>query len=245
MKVEEAETSFGCDWHQDCPRLFVKRGVLRVGDVMVRSDEQILWVADRSLVAEKIQGKLAWLDKAQQKSNVPKAFREKMLSSVDFIDDLDKPESIGNRGQLVLAQQWSAALEPEKGLMPVLENADAKIRRDAVAWLLTLPPKHPRTRLMWRIISSQASAPEFTRSFFRMTQLARAAAPISHEDATLLLRGLEHDRLFVRQVSQLFLETGFGNLGNYQADAPPEIRRRTIDAWTREINQRYTATRNQ
>jgi hypothetical protein len=73
-------------------------------------------------------------------------------------------------------------------------------------------------------------------------QLASNSAPVSELDARFLLDGLKHDRLFVREMSQLLLEYGFGNTARYDAAAEPAERNPAADRWTREILQSYKPT---
>jgi hypothetical protein len=48
--------------------------------------------------------------------------------------------------------------------------------------------------------------------------------------------------MFVREMSQLLLEYGFGNTARYDAAAEPGNRNLAADQWTRDILQSYQQT---
>lgn len=238
LRIESDDTTLGLDWHDDAPRVFVRKGNVTLSNYELRANQQAILGDDGRLAVGTVRGKSAWVERPTKKSEIPPATQENLLASNNLLQDLDRLTAQERTG-IIFAQYLPAVLNPEQKLLTGLEDPNSANRQKTLQWLMSLPPNHPRTRMIWRTLSAKSGAPEYARAFFRMVQLAKISAPISQDDAQLLINGLRHERMFVRQISQGFLETGFGNSLHYEADAPAPLRQRTADAWGREILQHY------
>ena len=76
--------------------------------------------------------------------------------------------------------------------------------------------------------------------YFRLVQLVRNSARLIEPDAEFLSAGLKHERLFVREMSQVLLELRFGNTVQYDAaESDARQRDKLAERWAREILAAY------
>lgn len=248
IEVLSAGAVLGFDWLDGSPRLSVYRGSVRTNEQEVSGNQQLVWVekpkselSSRSnlLSLSPLSDSFAWLDSPAKVNALSETDQAELLASANVVSSLNRLEANRSRSERVLAQYLPAVLSPELHLLDVLEGSEQKSREEALRWLMGLSPRSPKTRQLWRTIAEKSNAPDETREFFRLLQLARNSAPVSELDARFLTNGLRHDRLFVREMSQLLLEYGFGNTARYDAAAEPATRNPAAERWTREILQSY------
>ena len=249
LVVLEAGTSLGLDWLEGEPRLAVQNGLVQMGDQHLGRSEQLVWRAtpdtDRGSdaarpLAGRLREQLAWLEKPKQEAFVSGATQAELLASGNMVAEMNRLRSSSALPEQVLAQHLPAILAPETHLLGALEGTDAKSRGEALEWLLSLPPRSPKTRQIWRSISQKSGAPELVPEYFRLVQLVRNSARLIEPDAEFLSAGLKHERLFVREMSQVLLELRFGNTVQYDAaESDARQRDKLAERWAREILAAY------
>lgn len=253
VAILEQGSSLGIDWLDGEPRLAVQTGQVRVGDRVLARNEQMVWSStteSRAGDAARVQSvtsplpePLAWLDQPVRRAVVSGAAQAELLASGNVIAEMNRLGQSGASQGQVLAQHLPAILAPEAQLLDVLEGADATSRDEALDWLLSLSPRSPKTRQIWRSISQRSGVPELAPEYFRLVQVIRNSALVVESDAEFLTAGLKHERLFVREMSQALLELRFGNTVQYDAtDSDLRRRNQMADRWTREILAGYHPT---
>lgn len=247
LQVLQQGTNLAVDWLNGEPRLAVQAGRVRAGESIVRENQQLVGVSASSAAPTVRSGlpqlgplsdRLAWLEKPAQRAVVSEAAQSELLASANVIAEMNRLET--GKSERIFAQHLPAILAPEAQLLGALEGADAKSRSEALKWLLSLSPRSPKTRQIWRSISEKSGVPDLTREYFRLIQLFRTSGQVAESDAMFLTSGLKHQRLFVREMSQGLLEIRFGNTVQFDAaDANEQQRAKRADAWTREIADSY------
>lgn len=251
IEVVSGGTALGLDWLDGLPRLVVYGGSVRTEDQVITGRQQLVWTdspksgegaRSESMALSPLKDSFVWLDNPAKVNALSEVDQEELLASANIVSSLNRLAANRPASERVLAQYLPAVLSPEVHLLDVLEGSEQNSREEALQWLMGLSPRSPKTRQLWRTIAEKSGAPDHAREFFRLVQLASNSAPVSELDARFLLGGLKHDRLFVREMSQLLLEYGFGNTARYDAAAEPAKRNFAADQWTREILQNYKAT---
>lgn len=251
IEVVSGGTALGLDWLDGLPRLAVYGGSVRTEDQVITGRQQLVWAdspksgegaRSESMALSPLKDSFVWLDNPAKVNALSEVDQEELLASANIVSSLNRLTANRPASERVLAQYLPAVLSPEVHLLDVLEGSEQNSREEALQWLMGLSPRSPKTRQLWRTIAEKSGAPDHAREFFRLVQLASNSAPVSELDARFLLGGLKHDRLFVREMSQLLLEYGFGNTARYDAAAEPAKRNFAADQWTREILQNYKAT---
>ena len=251
IEVVSGGTALGLDWLDGLPRLAVYGGSVRTEDQVITGRQQLVWTDSQksgegarseSMALSPLKDSFVWLDNPAKVNALSEVDQEELLASANVVSSLNRLTANRPASERVLAQYLPAVLSPEVHLLDVLEGSEQNSREEALQWLMGLSPRSPKTRQLWRTIAEKSGAPDHAREFFRLVQLASNSAPVSELDARFLLGGLKHDRLFVREMSQLLLEYGFGNTARYDAAAEPAKRNFAADQWTREILQNYKAT---
>ena len=251
IEVVSGGTALGLDWFDGLPRLAVYGGSVRTEDQVITGRQQLVWTdspksgegaRSESMALSPLKDSFVWLDNPAKVNALSEVDQEELLASANIVSSLNRLTANRPASERVLAQYLPAVLSPEVHLLDVLEGSEQNSREEALQWLMGLSPRSPKTRQLWRTIAEKSGAPDHAREFFRLVQLASNSAPVSELDARFLLGGLKHDRLFVREMSQLLLEYGFGNTVRYDATAEPAKRNFAADQWTREILQNYKAT---
>jgi len=251
IEVVSGGTALGLDWLDGLPRLAVYGGSVRTEDQVITGRQQLVWTdspksgkgaRSESMALSPLKDSFVWLDNPAKVNALSEVDQEELLASANVVSSLNRLTANRPASERVLAQYLPAVLSPEVHLLDVLEGSEQNSREEALQWLMGLSPRSPKTRQLWRTIAEKSGAPDHAREFFRLVQLASNSAPVSELDARFLLGGLKHDRLFVREMSQLLLEYGFGNTARYDAATEPAKRNFAADQWTREILQNYKAT---
>jgi len=251
IEVVANGTALGLDWLDGLPRLSVYGGSVRAEEQTISGRQQLVYtdlpgfgadIRGDSMALSPLKDSFVWLDNPVKVDALSETDQEELLASANVVSSLNRLTANRPASERVLAQYLPAVLSPEVHLLDVLEGAEQKSREEALQWLMGLSPRSPKTRQLWRTIAEKSGAPEHASQFFRLVQLASNSAPVSELDAKFLLSGLKHDRLFVREMSQLLLELGFGNTVRYDAAAAPAERNPAADQWTREILQSYKPT---
>lgn len=251
IEVVSGGTSLGLDLLNGLPRLSVYGGSVRNEEQVISGRQQLVWndsprlgtsARGDSMALSPLAESFVWLDQPLKGNALSETDQEELLASANVVSSLNRLAANRLASDRVLAQYLPAVLAPEVHLLDVLEGSEQNSREEALQWLMGLSPRSPKTRQLWRTIAEKSGAPDHARQFFRLVQLASNSAPISEMDARFLLGGLKHDRLFVREMSQLLLEYGFGNTARYDAAAEPAKRNPAADQWAREILQSYRPT---
>jgi len=248
VEVLSDGTTVGLDWLNGAPRLSVYGGSVRTAEQVVAGRQQLVWNdlpqattgrANANSILSPLGESFAWLNNPVKVNVLSETDQAELLASVNVVNSLNRLGANRPASDRVLAQYLPAVLSPEVHLLDVLEGAEQTSREEALQWLMGLSPRSPKTRQVWRTIAEKSGAPDHTREFFRLVQFARNSAPINELDARFLTSGLKHERMFVREMSQLLLEYGFGNTARYDAAAEPGNRNLAADQWTRDILQSY------
>lgn len=251
IEVVSGGTSLGLDSLNGLPRLSVYGGSVRNEEQVISGRQQLVWTEaprsgtsarNDSMALSPLKDSFVWLDNPVKVNSLSETDQAELLASANVVSSLNRLAANRPASGRVLAQYLPAVLSPEVHLLDVLEGSEQNSREEALQWLMGLSPRSPKTRQLWRTIAEKSGAPDHARQFFRLVQLASNSAPVSELDARFLLDGLKHDRLFVREMSQLLLEYGFGNTARYDAAAEPAERNPAADRWTREILQSYKPT---
>jgi hypothetical protein len=251
IEVVAGGTALGLDWLDGLPRLSVYGGSVRTEEQIISGRQQLVFTGSPgsnastrgdSMAVSPLNDSFVWLDNPVRVNSLSVTDQEELLASANVVSSLNRLAANRPASERVLAQYLPAVLSPEVHLLGVLEGAEEKSREEALEWLMGLSPRSPKTRQLWRTIAEKSGAPEHASQFFRLVQLASKSAPVTELDARFLLSGLKHERLFVREMSQLLLELGFGNTVRYDAAAAPAERNPAADQWTREILQSYKPT---